>query len=236
MFPILLFGCGIALWYQSVSSSLLSFTLCITVLLTTLVLAFVGLVVMDQIQRDIASTGRIVTQTLVGIVMIVGFLLYLDLSIGGFLPAPPLVLLIGVMWAIPLVPYVTLAILLPPLLGSIPRFKPKWNALRGKYPFWGIYCAVLGGLLILYVPLKFFPLYMYSSLVFWGMFLGSSTLALAAILAMFPRKDSTKVTGLFLVILAALSWVGTLGGVILGSILCVVGGAHAYAWTPTSRS
>jgi len=235
-FPPLLAVSLLALWYHRSSSSLLSFTLAVSLLLTTLLLAFIGLVVMDYVQRDLASTGKVVTQTLVGISLLLGFLFYLDLSIGGFLPAPPLLILLAIMWAVPLVPYVVVALFLPLLVGRLPRVRERWEALRGRYPFWGIYCAVLGGLMILYVPLKFFPMYLYTSLVFWGMFLGSSCLALAAIMAMFPRRDSCRVVGLFLVILAALSWMGTLGGALLGSLFCIAAGAHAYAWRPASGS
>jgi hypothetical protein len=235
-FPPLLAVSLLAVWYHRSSPSLLSFTLAVSLLLTTLLLAFIGLVVMDYVQRDLASTGKVVTQTLVGISLLLGFLFYLDLSIGGFLPAPPLLILLAIMWAVPLVPYVVVALFLPLLVGRLPRVRERWEALRGRYPFWGIYCAVLGGLMILYVPLKFFPMYLYTSLVFWGMFLGSSCLALAAIMAMFPRRDSCRVVGLFLVILAALSWMGTLGGALLGSLFCIAAGAHAYAWRPASGS
>lgn len=236
IFPILLVCCAVTVWYHNITQSLLSFTLAVTFLLTTLLLAFIGLVVMDYIQKDLASTGRVVTQTLIGISLLLAFLFYLDLSIGGFLPAPPLIILLSIMWAIPLLPYVVLALFLPPLLGHLPKLKPRWDSLRERYPFWAIYCAVLGGLAILYVPLTFFPVYMYTSLVFWGMFLGSSCLAMAAIMLMFPRRESCKIVGLFLVIMAALSWVGTLGGALLGSLLCVAAGGHAYAWRPLSGS
>jgi hypothetical protein len=235
-FPPLLAVSLLAVWYHRSSPARRSFTLAVSLLLTTLLLAFIGLVVMDYVQRDLASTGKVVTQTLVGISLLLGFLFYLDLSIGGFLPAPPLLILLAIMWAVPLVPYVVVALFLPLLVGRLPRVRERWEALRGRYPFWGIYCAVLGGLMILYVPLKFFPMYLYTSLVFWGMFLGSSCLALAAIMAMFPRRDSCRVVGLFLVILAALSWMGTLGGALLGSLFCIAAGAHAYAWRPASGS
>ncbi len=236
IFPILLVCCALTLWYHSFTHSLFSFTLAVTFLLTTLLLAFIGLVVMDYIQKDLASTGRVVTQTLVGVSLLLGFLFYLDFSIGGFLPAPPLLILLSIMWAVPILPYALLAIFLPPLVGRFPRFRSSWGSLREKYPFWAIYCAVLGGLMILYVPLKFLPMYMYASFVFWGMFLGSSCLAMAAIMAMFPKRDSCKIVGLFLVIMAALSWMGTLGGALLGSLFCIAAGAHAYAWRPASGS
>lgn len=236
VFPVLLATCGLGLWYHHSYPSLLSFTLAVTFLLTTLILAFIGLVVMDYIQEDLASTGRVVTQTLVGISLLLGFLFYLDLSLGGFLPAPPLLILLAIMWAVPVVPYVVLAIFLPVLVGNLPRFRSGWKSLRRKYPFWGIYCSLLGGLMILYIPLRFFPMYMYTSLVFWGMFLGSSCLAMAAIMVMFPKRESCKIVGLFLVVMAALSWVGTLGGAMLGSLFCVAAGAHAYAWRPASGS
>ncbi|MEM2866097.1 MAG: DUF6114 domain-containing protein [Candidatus Hadarchaeales archaeon] len=236
VFPILLGCCALTVWYHSFTHSLLSFTLSVTFLLTTLLLAFIGLVVMDYIQKDLASTGRVVTQTLAGISLLLGFLFYLDLSIGGFLPAPPLLILLSIMWAVPILPYAVLAIFLPLLVGRLPWFRSRWESLRERYPFWAIYCAVLGGLIILYVPLRFFPMYMYSSLVFWGMFLGSSCLAMAAIMAMFPRRESCKIVGLFLVIMAALSWMGTLGGALLGSLFCIAAGAHAYAWRPASGS
>lgn len=236
VFPILLVCCALFVWYNSFARSFISFTLAATFLIITFTLAFIGLVVIDYIEKDITSTVRVVTQTTIGILLLLIFLFYLQLSMIGVLPAPPLMVLLSIMWAIELTPYVVVAIFIPPSLGYLRRFKPYWDSLRERYPFWSIYIATLGGLIILYVTFRFFPMHIYPFIAYWGMFLGVSCLIMAAILAMFPRRNVCKIVSLFLLIIAALSWIGVLGGGLLGSLLCVIAGGHAYAWKPASRS
>lgn len=107
------------------------------------------------------------------------------------------------------------------------RFK-NWRARR---PFWGATLSSLSGLIILYVPAQLYELAATpGSTLFAGFFLGGLTL-LMGILAFFMPRLSTLL-GILAMFAAVLSILGALGGLFIGTILGIIGGAMMIAWKP----
>lgn len=107
------------------------------------------------------------------------------------------------------------------------QFK-NWRARR---PFWGATLCILSGLIILWVPAQ---LYQVSaapgSIIFVGFFLGGFTLMMGILNYIMPKIST--LLGLIAIFSSVLSIMGALGGLLIGTILGIIGGAMCVAWKP----
>lgn len=149
----------------------------------------------------------------------------------GIFPAPPLPMLLALMFAMAVAPLVTILVLLPPLIGYIPRLRSKWVAIRQKVPFWGIYLSFLAGILMMLPLIMFIDLAflgnMYVMAIYGGVLIYCSFMLMVA-----PKPIVTKSLGLVMLIMGPISWFGAAGGLTLGSVIAVIAGAYTFAWSP----
>jgi hypothetical protein len=120
-------------------------------------------------------------------------------------------------------------------LSSAGRFR-DWRRTR---PFWGGLGILLGAVVMLVVP--FATLRIGELVVSLSTPGGSAATLVAAVLvccwgAAWWRPDFKTAAGVVAMVAALVAVVTTnLGGLIIGSILCVLGAAATLAWTPTPR-
>lgn len=221
-----------------IGPTVITLQLAIVPTLFTLILAMIGLIVIEHIETtgDFTKVPSMVTQTLIAVIVLIGIMLYLGGMMMGIAPAPPLPILLAIMFAIPITPWVTLAVIIPPLIGYASRFRAKWVSLRRKYPFWGIYLGLIAGALTLYIPIAFIELLMIGGVIFRIFVMGGALVVLSIIMAAIPTSSATKITGIIMIFMSVILWFGASGGMTLGSILAAIGGAHAYSWEPASSS
>ncbi|WP_223595076.1 DUF6114 domain-containing protein [Neobacillus bataviensis] len=107
------------------------------------------------------------------------------------------------------------------------RFK-KW---RSRRPFWGATLCILSGIIILYVPAQLYELAATpGNILFAGFFLGGLTLLLGVLGHIMPKLST--LLGVLAIFSSVLSILGALGGLLLGTILGIVGGSMLIAWKP----
>jgi len=114
-----------------------------------------------------------------------------------------------------------------------------FRAWRHTRPFWGGLGILLGAVLMLALP--FATLRIGELVVSLSTPGGSSATLVAAVLiccwgAAWWRPDVRTAAGVVAMVAALVAVVTTnLGGLIIGSVLCVLGAAATMAWTPTPR-
>uniref|UniRef100_A0A7J2TJX4 Uncharacterized protein n=1 Tax=Archaeoglobus fulgidus TaxID=2234 RepID=A0A7J2TJX4_ARCFL len=233
VFPILLAISAAAWFIHYEFPNLITLHLALIPTIATLLLAFIGLIVIENIESsgDLTVVPSLVTRTIFAVAAVLLTLFYLSGMLFGIFPAPPLPLLLALMFSMAVAPIVTILVLIPPLLGYIPRFRPRWIALRKKVPFWGIYLGFIAGTLmilplLLFVELAFLG-YMYLMAIYSSVLFYCSFLLLVA-----PRPMITKAAGLLMILMGPISWFGAAGGLGLGSVLSVISGAYSFAWSP----
>lgn len=240
VFPILIAICLVA-WASQyiIGPSLLLLGLALIPIVLTLIFALIGLIVLADIERtgDLEELPRLTTQTLVGVALVLAVLIYLGGMLFGVFPPPPLPFLLATLTAIQVAPIAILVVLIPPLVGFIPRLRPKWVALRRRYPFWAIYLGTVAGLLTVVIPFMYPELLVIGGAGIRALAMGSALVICSGLLAMAPAKLSAKtadfvtsVLGFIMVFLGVILWLGPLGGLFFGSIFAVLGGAHAHSW------
>lgn len=107
------------------------------------------------------------------------------------------------------------------------RFK-NW---RSRRPFWGASLCILSGLIILWVPAALYEVAAApGSMIFVGFFFGGLTLLLGVLAQIMPRLST--LLGVLAIFSSVLSIMGALGGLFIGTILGIVGGAMQIAWKP----
>lgn len=238
VFPVLIALCALAWFYgYHFGSSLITLSITLTLIAVTLEFAFIGLIGIEHIETsgDYTAIPRVTTVALVFVALVTAVLLYLGGMLSKIFPPPPLPILLAIMSAMQVIPYVILACLLPPLIGYLPKVRPKWVALRQRFPFWGIYLGLMSGILTL-LPLVLLP----AMMIIGGAglrigIIGGVLIVLSVLLGALPRSAPCKVIGIFLVLVGVLTWFGASGGFTLGSILAVLGGAYSYSWSPTQQ-
>lgn len=233
IFPALILISGLAWVIHYTFPSLITLHLALFPTIATLLLAFIGLIVIENIENsgDLTIVPSLVTQTIVAVVIVLGILLYLSGMLFGIFPAPPLPMLLALIFAMAVAPLVTILVLIPPLIGYIPRMRPKWVAVRRRVPFWGIYLGFIAGILTI------LPLLLFIDLAFLGnMFImaiyGGILIYCSIMLMVLPRPILTRSLGLLMVAMGPISWFGAAGGLALGSVLAVIAGAYAFSWSP----
>ncbi|RDI36658.1 DUF6114 domain-containing protein [Falsibacillus pallidus] len=102
---------------------------------------------------------------------------------------------------------------------------------RHSRPFWGSVIAIISGSLILWVPLNLFlSAFLPGSIAVVGLLFGGLIIVLGLLSLFFPQ--SAKVLGIIIMFLSVLSVIGALGGLFIGTILGLIGGAALLAWRP----
>ncbi|MEM2204842.1 MAG: DUF6114 domain-containing protein [Candidatus Hadarchaeales archaeon] len=214
--------------------NLATFTLAVvsTVFLFTVLL--LGTVVVDGIEAGLIPLERVpnvVLGSLLGIGIVFGLLLYLFLLVLKLVPFPPPSFLFALVSTIEIVPFVSLAIVLPPTAGYF-LFRERWRRLRANKPFWGVYLGILAAFCCVY------PLLPYPDLWFHEMktlATAGSLILLSLFLLAYPREGATKAVGLIFPFVGFLSWFTCFGGMALGSVLAVLAGACSYSWSPSEK-
>ncbi|MEM1957621.1 MAG: hypothetical protein QXX76_05060 [Archaeoglobaceae archaeon] len=233
VFPTLILVSALSWLIHYTIPNLITLHLALFPTITTLLLAFIGLIVIENIENsgDLTRVPSLVTETLIAITIVLAILLYLSGMLFGIFPPPPLPMLLALMFAIAVAPLVTILILIPPLIGYIPKVRPKWIAVRQRVPFWGIYLGFIAGFLVMLPLLLFIDLAflgnMYIMAIYGGIIIYSSFMLLVS-----PRPLVTKSFGLLMVAMGPISWFGAAGGLTLGSVLAVIAGAYAFSWSP----
>ncbi|MEM3796299.1 MAG: hypothetical protein QXJ98_03370 [Archaeoglobaceae archaeon] len=233
VFPALILVSALSWLIHYTVPNLITLHLALFPTIMTLLLAFIGLIVIENIENsgDLTRVPSLVTETLIAITIVLAILLYLSGMLFGIFPPPPLPMLLALMFAMAVAPLVTILILIPPLIGYIPKVRPKWIAVRQRVPFWGIYLGFIAGFLVMLPLLLFIDLAflgnMYIMAIYGGIIIYSSFMLLVS-----PRPLVTKSFGLLMVAMGPSSWFGAAGGLTLGSVLAVIAGAYAFSWSP----
>ncbi|MDI3328929.1 MAG: DUF6114 domain-containing protein [Alicyclobacillaceae bacterium] len=116
--------------------------------------------------------------------------------------------------------------------GEIQQEAPR--RVRSR-PRAGLTLVCLGGLAIIWIPgnlywLAFVP----GSFAFAGLLFGALVLACGVLGWLMPRY--VRLLGAFAMIISIVSIIGALGGMVVGTLLSVIGGALCIAWSPETRA
>lgn len=245
VFPILIAVSALAWVYHYSTLTLVSLHVALVPTIILLALTFIGLIVVEHIEglKDASEIPTVITQTLVALGAVLATLLYLSGMLFRVFPAPPLPFLLAILIATRVAPYSTVLVLIPPLIGHVPKIRPKWVELRRKYPFWAVYLGVLAGLLTLSVVVVFPEMLLIGRGGIMIFLMGSSIIICSCLLVAAAGKlpvetvdFATSVLGFVMVLLGILLWLGALGGFFFGSVFAILGGAHAHSWKPNARS
>ncbi len=209
-----------------------TFNLAITLTVFAIIYVLIGTIVIEYIEwtGNLQEVPSLVTQTLIAIGLLTLILGYMGGMLMQILPAPPLPFLLAIMYAMDVAPLVTLAVIIPPIVGYF--FKDKWRSIRSKYPFWGIYLGIIAGVLTISIPLLFIELMRVSGTLLRIFIFGAALLVLSGVLGALPDDRTTTIAGMSMLIFGPLLWFGAVGGLTFGSVLAVVGGAYAISWQP----
>ncbi|ATY85377.1 hypothetical protein CVV65_10945 [Kyrpidia spormannii] len=112
--------------------------------------------------------------------------------------------------------------------------RPEIRAMRRR-PRAGLTLVTLAGLLIVWIPANLYWLaFVPGSFAFAGLLFGSLVLACGVVGWIMPRY--VRLLGVFAIIVSILSIIGALGGMIIGMLLGIIGGALCVAWSPKDRA
>lgn len=113
--------------------------------------------------------------------------------------------------------------------------RQRFRNWRKSRPFWGAIFALLSGLVILYVPLQLIEIAaLPGTTLFIGFFLGGMVL-LGSIMT-FIMPQFSVFYGLFIMVSAILSIMGAMGGLVIGTLLGIIGGSMILAWRPYPKA
>lgn len=103
-----------------------------------------------------------------------------------------------------------------------------------KRPKLGLTLVCLSGLAILWIPVNLYWMaFVPGSFAFAGILFGTLVLSCGVIGWLMPQY--VRLLGSFAMILSITSIIGALGGLIIGTLLGIVGGALCIAWGPAPR-
>lgn len=132
-----LFAVNLATWfYFWIRPSLLSFSLIVLTLAIFLTVIFIGVipvVIMEENNCDLNVIRKMGLGTFVSLIIVYALFMYVSSVILAVIKPPPyLIVMMALLFALPLTPFIVLAILVPPLIGYFIR--DKWRSLRVGYP------------------------------------------------------------------------------------------------------
>lgn len=120
----------------------------------------------------------------------------------------------------------------PPGEGGSPV--PSGRSALKRRPKAGLILVILAGLIILWIPVNLYWLaFVPGSFAFTGLLFGTMVL-LCGILGWF-MPQYVRLLGVFAMVLSVVSIMGALGGLLIGTVLGVVGGSLCAAWDPNGE-
>lgn len=113
--------------------------------------------------------------------------------------------------------------------------RQRFRNWRKSRPFWGAALALLSGLIILYVPLQLIEIAaLPGTTLFIGFFLGGMVLLGGIMTYIMPQFS--VFFGPFVMVSAILSIMGAMGGLVIGTLLGIIGGSMIMAWRPYPKA
>jgi hypothetical protein len=104
-----------------------------------------------------------------------------------------------------------------------------------RRPRLGLVFITLSGITTLWIPVNLYWLaFVPGSFAAAGLLFGTLILTCSILGWLFPQY--TRILGIFTMILSVFSILGALGGLVIGTVLGIVGGALCIAWTPSTGS
>jgi hypothetical protein len=98
----------------------------------------------------------------------------------------------------------------------------------------GLTLVCLSGLAILWIPVNLYWMaFVPGSFAFAGILFGTLVLSCGIIGWLMPQY--VRLLGVFAMILSIMSIIGALGGLMIGTLLGIVGGSLCIAWGPAAR-
>ena len=110
----------------------------------------------------------------------------------------------------------------------------RFNRWRRARPFAGAILMMLSGALVLWAPIALFRYIMLPGNTLWAAFLVGALLVVMGLLQLFVPSYALM-AGAIGIILSLVSLVVAVGGLGIGMILGIIGGALSVAWKPTLR-
>jgi hypothetical protein len=218
-------------WLRPSILGFMFIVLAASVLVAILLIGTVPVLAMVENKFDEDVVRRMSLGTLVSLVLSYALLTYVGSFMLGFIDPPPYLLIVmALFFALPITPYVVLAILLPPLIGYFMR--SRWYSLRHRVPFWGAYLGFLASAMFLVMPLIYFRVIMVSISLINSFILAGVTMIASAASVINPRPSICKIIGLAMVFIGILSWLIAIGGLTWGSVLAIISGSYLYDWKP----
>ncbi len=171
----------------------------------------------------------------ISIIVIYVLFIYVSLMLMAVIKPPPLlIVMMALLFALPLTPFVVIAVLVPPLVGYF--MKQKWRSLRSRIPFWGgIYLGLLSALILLLLPVMYFRVLFVSMSLVDSFILGGVVTILSLIPLFYPKPMVCRVLGLVMIFLGILMWLIVAGGLTWGSVLSIISGGYLYDWKPQGK-
>ena len=114
------------------------------------------------------------------------------------------------------------------------RARVRFRVWRGVRPFWAGLWAIVGGLIVAYVPATAFKFVMFGGTLLWA---GITVGVLIAVFGLFLwiQPQFRALLGVMILVLSLLSFfTSDFGGFFIGMLTAMVGGSMALAWTVTT--
>lgn len=109
------------------------------------------------------------------------------------------------------------------------NFRKNFKQWRISRPFWGATFSLLAGLIIMYMPLNLLEIALKpGNIVVLGLLFGG-LITIIAILSYFYTKLNI-IFGVITIFLSIASILGALGGLFIGMLLGIIGGALLLSW------
>ena len=229
---------NLATWfYFWIKPSLLGFALIVLTLAVFLTVIFIGVIpvaIMEENNYDPNIVRKMGLGTFASLVIVYALFIYVSSVLLAVIKPPSyLFVMMALLFALPLTPFVVLAILMPPLIGYFIR--DKWRLLRDRIPFWGIYLGLLSAVILLLMPMMYFKVLFVSASLINAFILGGITLILSLVPLLYPRPEVCRVLGIVMVFLGILMWILVVGGLTWGSVLAIISGGYLYDWRPRGK-
>ena len=109
----------------------------------------------------------------------------------------------------------------------------RFRLWRKTRPFWGSILLILAGLLVLWGPIEFLPFALLPGNSIWaGILVGALLVVMGLIQLLAPSY--ALITGAIAIVLSLISLLVAVGGLGIGMILGLIGGAIGVSWRPLS--
>lgn len=120
----------------------------------------------------------------------------------------------------------------PPGEGGSPA--PSGQPPTNRRPKAGLILIILAGLVILWIPINLYWLaFVPGSFAFTGFLFGGLVLLCGILGWLMPQY--VRLLGVFALVLSIASIMGALGGLLIGTVLGIVGGSLCAAWDPNGE-